>query len=140
MSHRLYTFINHIYMSPLQWGIQTAHCVSTLSVKYRNNAQAHAYRDWAELDPTIIVCRGGNVADLQDLHSRISVLAEMLKLPHCAFNEDQKSLGGVMTAVAVLVPDSIFNAYDLGEADLITKGSNPTLHAFLTIIKYAKLA
>lgn len=110
MNHRLYSFVNHLYMSPIQWGIQTAHCVSTMSVMYKQNTQqAQDYREWAEGECTIIVCQGGNVAMLTDLHDRLRPLADALDLAVVKFHEDEQSLGGVITSVAVLVPETLYD-------------------------------
>jgi hypothetical protein len=157
MSYRLYAFVNHLYMSPIQWGIQTAHCVSTLSVKYKHNTEQHkCYTEWAEQEPTIIVCQGGNVAMLNDLYARLEPLANALDLGVVKFHEDEQSLGGVITSVAVLVPDALFNcyidSYDVIDEERIPKFIRPdgmpvlrtrddsTEHEFLSIVKLARLA
>ncbi len=156
MTYRLYTFVNHLYMNPKQWGIQTAHCVSTMSVAYKHNTEQHAaYLKWATEEPTIIMCEGGNVAMLTALHQRLEVLANALNLPIVKFHEDEQSLGGVITAVAVLVPDTLFNCQVTMENGTyfkreVPEGENPedpkfyhftnTEYEFLRIIKLAKLA
>lgn len=153
MKYRLYSFVNHLYMNEKQWGIQTAHCVSTMSRAYKvNTEQKAAYDTWADEEPTIIMCQGGNVAMLTDLYERISVLAKALNLPYVKFHEDEASLGGVITAVAVLVPETLFdhvvnfengepvfckiNDVDVCEPAMLTV----TEYDFLKIIKLAKLA
>ena len=153
MKYRLYSFVNHLYMNEKQWGIQTAHCVSTMSRAYKvNTEQKAAYDTWADEEPTIIMCQGGNVAMLTDLYDRISVLAGELNLPYVKFHEDEASLGGVITAVAVLVPETLFdhvvnfengepvfckiNDVDVCEPATLTV----TEYDFLKIIKLAKLA
>lgn len=109
MSYRLYSFVNHLYMNQKQWGIQTAHCVSTMSLYKQNTPQHGMFHDWALNEPTIIMCEGGNVAMLTDLYDRLKVLTDALGLPLVKFHEDDRSLGGVITSVAVLVPDYLFN-------------------------------
>lgn len=153
MKYRLYSFVNHLYMNEKQWGIQTAHCVSTMSRAYKvNTEQKAAYDTWADEEPTIIMCQGGNVAMLTDLYERISVLANALNLPYVKFHEDEASLGGVITAVAVLVPETLFDlvvTFENGE--LVFSEVNeigvcvPALltdvqRDFLKIVKLAKLA
>ena len=157
MSYRLYSFVNHLYMNAKQWGIQTAHCVSTMSVKYKHNTEQHkSYLTWATEEPTIIMCEGGNVAMLTDLYTRIESLANSLNLAVVKFHEDEQSLGGVITSVAVLVPDTLFNCYvdyepmmngilipvfvnpETGER--FRETTHPTEHAFLSVVKMARLA
>ena len=157
MSYRLYSFVNHLYMNAKQWGIQTAHCVSTMSVLYKHNTVQHAaYTTWATEDPTIIMCEGGNVAMLMDLYVRLVPLANALDLPIVKFHEDEQSLGGVITSVAVLVPDTLFNCYVEYEPMIdgtrtavfinpetfsrYREAINPIEHAFLSIVKMARLA
>jgi len=155
MAYRLYSFINHLYMSPIQWGIQTAHVVSTLSVLYKHNTEQHkAYLEWAEKEPTIIICQGGNVGMLTDLLGRLEPLAKQLNLAITEFHEDEQSLGGVITAVGVLVPDTLFDVDVVTTVDeagqrvqhFVTKDGEHTYkpwhiqHEFLSIVKNAKLA
>jgi len=155
MAYRLYTFVNHLYMSPIQWGIQTAHVVCTLSVKYKHNTKQHkAYVDWAANEPTIIVCQGGNVAMLTDTAIRLTALANQLDLARAEFYEDEQSLGGIITAVGVLVPDTLFDVSIVNETDesgqrvqhFVSKDDYFTYkpghiqHDFMSIIKNARLA
>lgn len=156
MTYRLYSFVNHLYMNEKQWGIQTAHCVSTMSLYKQNTPQYQMYHDWALIEPTIIMCEGGNVAMLTDLHARLARLSDALGLPCVKFHEDEQSLGGVITSVAVLVPDRFFNCYveqqvldDGSRVPLFTNAetgeqfyqtTNPVEHEFLSIVKMARLA
>lgn len=62
-NYRLYSFVNTLYMSQIQWGIQTAHCVSTMmSAAFRAQGEdggAERLADvlaWAEQSPTIMIC------------------------------------------------------------------------------------
>ena len=159
MAYRLYSFVNHLYMPPIQWGIQTAHCVSTMSVVTKKEHLA-MYEEWAEAEPTIIVCQGGNVAMLTDLFARLEPLAVALNLTCVKFHEDEQSLGGVITSVAVLVPDTLFDVDVVMETDttqtptkfgqrvqhFVTKDGLHTYkpghiqHDFLSIVKNARLA
>lgn len=160
MKYRLYSFVNHLYMNAKQWGIQTAHCVSTMSLYKHNTPQYEMYERWAREEPTIIMCEGGNVAMLTDLYERLRPLAEKLGFPIVKFHEDEQSLGGVITSVAVLVPETMFNC-QIVEFDRTTRmprfkravpedESNPedmkyyTFSAeeydFLSIVKTARLA
>jgi hypothetical protein len=152
MKYRLYSFVNHLYMSPLQWGIQTAHCVSNLSVGYKNGTpQSRAYHEWASNEPTIIVCQGGNVASLRMLSATLSPLADEIKLPFTVFYEDEESLGGILTAVAVLVPETLYDVamlpsgtiagvYFLHENGRMITYEDKAPYELLTILKNARLA
>jgi hypothetical protein len=106
---RLYSFLNY-YLSPLQHGLQTAHCVSEMSVKPMTNAENEAYHEWAEKHKTIIICNGGNVATLEDLFTRLTDLSVQFNLPLVKFYEDEQSLNNALTSVALIVPEWVYNA------------------------------
>ena len=155
MNYRLYSFVNHLYMSPLQWGIQTAHCVSNImaavgSLKDDDPQSYQMVVDWAQ-SPTIIVCQGGNVSMLNDLYHRLGPLAFTLALPYTKFHEDAESLGGVITAVAVLVPEIMYDVetrqfpgggleFLRPDGSIIAQAFDPELYDFLCVVKTARLA
>lgn len=157
MKYRFYSFVNHLYMNEKQWGIQTAHAVSTMAVSlHMTAAMKRAYKTWAVEEPTIIMCQGGNVAMLTELHDRLSYLAAQLGLAEVKFHEDEQSLGGVITCVAVLVPEIYFECTIESEPLLdgtravvfvneatgkrYRQATNPVEHEFLSIVKLARLA
>lgn len=159
MNHRLYAFVNNLYMSPIQWGIQTAHCVSSLMAEYFQRQSElpnrfDAVMEWAVGSPTIIVCQGTNVAGLTALNDTLGPLADKLDLAWTRFHEDEESLGGVITSVAVLVPETLYDcSVEFERQDNGTRipvfytadGTRP-LHLtvdeyeFLKIVKLARLA
>lgn len=152
-NHRLYSFVNHLYMSPIQWGIQTAHCVSTMSVEYAVDSEEYAsYMQWALGNCVILVCQGGNVASLTALYEELSEICKEFKIPCVKFNEDEQSLGGVITAVSVLMPEELFNCevhraedgtvyFINNQTNNITNETlNPKLHRLLSLVKLARLA
>jgi hypothetical protein len=107
---RLYSFVNY-YLSPLQHGLQTAHCVSDMSRTYKvNTRQAAVYNDWADNHKTIIICNGGNVAMLEDLYTRLIDPTDAFDLPLVKFYEDEQSLSGALTSVATIVPAKFYDA------------------------------
>lgn len=171
MQHRLYCFVNNLYMSPIQLGIQSAHGVSTLMAKAARRLaygpiddlpMALAAMEWAEQSPTMIVCQGGNVAGLLALEKIFAGFGDALRLPVASFREDEASLGGAITCVCALVPETYFSlspirleSGDMGFAPSedstvdvssidnglpVTAESHPTLHGFLSIVKTARLA
>ena len=153
MKYRLYSFVNHLYMNAKQWGIQTAHAATTMSVTYKHNTAQHAaYVDWATNEPTIIMCEGGNVAMLTDLYERLEILGDKLDLAVVKFHEDEASLGGVITCAAILIPDTLFNLVpnrDTGELTFCTFNDfgvceparlTPDEFDLVSIIKMARLA
>lgn len=154
MNYRLYCFVNNVYMSPIQWGIQTAHVVSSVSVKYEKRSKQHkAYESWAKECPTLMVMQGGNVAMLHDKLENIDRLANDLGLAWAPFFEDEDSLGGILTSVGVLVPEDVFTCtiewlrgedgvktleVRTAEDDVVRPGSSK--YEFVHLIKSARLA
>jgi hypothetical protein len=75
---RLYSFVNY-YLSPLQHGLQTAHCVSEMAMTMTMEDQLFAI--WADDHKTIIICNGGNSKMLEELYQTLARLGEALGLP-----------------------------------------------------------
>ena len=107
MDLRLYTFVNS-YLSSIQKGIQTAHIVHELILQYGSGDRQPSQRvyDWAAKHKTIIVLNGGNNESLGAINA---TLAKTYKThPYTWFNEDEESLGGIMTAVGVVLPETVY--------------------------------
>lgn len=112
--YRLYSFVNALYMKEIQWGIQTAHVIPELYNKYTCYAGAPEVEhqiigDWAKRDKTIIILNGGIYEDLRKIRALLTELSEDLLLPWAFFEEDLQSLGGILTAVGIIVPSYIYN-------------------------------
>lgn len=110
---RLYSFANY-YLSPLQLGLQTAHCVSDMAAMVANLGTDHIalvdkFYDWARNHKTIIICNGGNQAMLEDLFTKLVSLCHKFSLPLVKFYEDEQSLGSALTTVALLVPAEFYD-------------------------------
>jgi len=108
---RFYSFINGLYMNSLQYGLQTGHAISEMSLH-----QPHAYTEWAKNHKTIIILDALNHAGLQRAHGALAILCgaynAMVKpeegIPYVKFHEDEQSLGGIMTCVGVILPEHIY--------------------------------
>jgi hypothetical protein len=106
---RLYSFAN-MYLSPLQMGLQTGHCISRMSVAYNYDTEEYAtYAEWANNHETIIICNGGNSASLAGLREQLAHYGTLYKLPTISFNEDEQSLNGALTATAIVVPEHFYD-------------------------------
>lgn len=117
---RLYSFTN-FYLSPLQYGLQTAHCVSEMAAMVRPLSADYSplrdkFYDWAENHKTIIICNGGNQAMLEDLFTKLIDPCHALQLPLVKFYEDEQSLGGALTSVALLVSEMLYDTKFLAGA------------------------
>lgn len=109
---RLYTFCN-FYLSSIQQGIQSAHVTHSLFVKYPSVKSNEMLWDWAKHARTMIVLNGGANTDVHEsfnLVSKLNLEYEGRVLPFESFNEDEMSLGGVMTCWGIVLPRQIYDA------------------------------
>jgi len=107
--YRLYTFGN-FYLSSIQQGIQAAHCLGELFLKYTHNTPAReTLLDWAEDHKTMICKNGGAQEQLRELIELFDT--DNNQYPWSYFEEEEGALNGALTCVAIVVPDTI---YDLG--------------------------
>lgn len=120
---RCYHFGN-FYLSSIQQGIQAAHAQMELFVKYQdtgiNYAEDYqptineiAYQqkvddlyDWAENHKTMVCLNGGALQDLKNIEELMESLEN--KYPWSTFYEDEYSLGAILTNVAIVLPEEIY--------------------------------
>lgn len=127
---RLYTWTLY-QLSPIQQGIQAAHAAVELAMKTNReraeNAEAwQTYCHWGETWCTMVLLNGGDVASMKKIHRLFK--SKINPHPWAAFRESQDSLHGIMTSIAILIPEKIF-----GMAAQIRKGEFVplyTLNAF----------
>lgn len=113
MEYRLYSFVAHHYLSPMQCGLQTAHVVSEMSRDTNG-----IYSDWAENDKTIIICGAGNHAGVMEAFKQLRAHNNVLHyanvsseyLPLALFLEDEQSMNRMATACGMILPARFFNA------------------------------
>ncbi|HCN5976693.1 TPA: hypothetical protein N6Y90_004828 [Escherichia coli] len=112
MKTRMYCIVNQ-YISGIHAGIQSAHAIVELIEKYDHPAKTseefaahHLLKCWKEIDKTIIVLNGGYQSVLQDFLEQAKSLQTY---PVAGWCEEKKALNGAMTAVAVVLPEFIYN-------------------------------
>lgn len=143
---RLYTFVNALYLKPVQHGIQSAHIVHELFLKYSDptlysNTEISGVLglspsgilwNWTRTHKTIVVLDGGICKDLFTL---IDFFAHPEnQFPWTSFYEDNDSLMGALTAVGIVLPEEVYNAAKVirdskGQTPLVPVwpvGYNPT--------------
>ena len=105
---RLYSFIN-CYLSSIQQGIQTAHLVSELMADVPGITPfgRAMITDWAVNYKTIIVCNGGNTTSLLEYIRLFN--NNRNPYPWAVFNEDEDSLDSIITGVAIVLPEEIYD-------------------------------
>ena len=120
-----------MYLSRLQFGLQTAHVVSEIGVRWQTGqitTDAYTYFwKWAQNHKTIIILDGGyseNLVRLEDLF----FTAEN-PYPWAAFCEDPLALGsgitegrpGALTAVGIILPERIYETAAYAREDEATR-------------------
>lgn len=112
MKTRMYCIVNQ-YISGIHAGIQSAHAIVELMEAYNRPANTSEELDahyllkcWREKDKTIIVLNGGYQSVLQDFLTQVKSVGD---LPVGAFREEWEALNGALTAVAVVLPEYIYN-------------------------------
>lgn len=112
---RGYFFVN-MYLSSIQKGIQTAHCITKIAHENKQNNYVMEYPEHM----TKIVLDGGNHKMLLELHAAIADLGKQFQekypgekwYPFAAFHEDEQSLNGACTCVGIILPERIYEFAD----------------------------
>jgi len=123
-NYRCYHFGNY-YLSGIQQGIQAAHAQTNMAKFYRhatpqgydkmlNTEQVNMFWSWTG-SPTMICLNGGNWQNLTDsknflMNTGSPSLSE--RYPFATFSEDQASLSGMLTNVAIVLPEKIWGAFN----------------------------
>lgn len=104
---KAYFFINDLYMSEKQWGIQSVHALSELYKKKLTSNQKAMLRDWQDNHKTVIMLKGINCGTLKYLYKTISHTCDKLDYPSSVFYEDEDSLNDAITCVMAIVPSDL---------------------------------
>lgn len=101
----------HTYFKSLLNGVQGGHACVEMSVKYDpGSTEERLYRQWARVDKTLLYLDGGVSLHMHALLGQLLSLDENAHLPWAHFVEDEATLEGMLTAVAVILPESIAKA------------------------------
>ena len=150
---RLYSFVN-FYLNSISQGIQTAHLVHDLFLKYESNsAPKNVLHDWANNHKTIIVLNGGMNSDILAKAEQLLDLGVALGLPQAYFREDSNSLGDLMTCCGIVCPSWVYDAKsftpELGKKGYVTQvngiesiilDSNSPSYKLIELVKSCPLA
>ena len=103
---RLYTFGN-FYMSSIQQGIQGLHSTAEMFIKYDYSSQRSDLFQWARADKTVICLNAGMDVNLQSIKAGF----ESPDNPYAwsFFNEAPEAMNGMLTNVAIILPDRIYH-------------------------------
>ena len=107
---RFYSFTNY-YLSSIQIGIQTAHALGEMVAKYQilSNGASKVCYEWLHNHKTMVLLNGGNSQDLRDLWTLLSDERNTF-FPVSKFSEDEQSLDGALTCIAIVLPEELYSA------------------------------
>lgn len=133
---RFYAFANHVYLSPIQCGIQAGHCQGEMQVKYTKDwsvktepskylpqdewsPQASMFMEFLEKHKTWYVMAGGDQKSLCDLHDFFdkAEIEGLNMFPFGWFHEEVSALNGALTCVGIVLPARIYETMDLLKKD-----------------------
>lgn len=97
--YRMYCLVLR-QLSPMQKGIQAAHSIVEYANKFPHDEE---YKEWSKFDKTIIVLDAGTSFDIEEIIDQL----DEHNVNYTAFKEED--LNGIVTSIAVLVDDHIFD-------------------------------
>lgn len=115
-------FFGNMYLSSIQNGIQSAHCVSEMFKKYETNCGievpllAHnrefttkdVLYTWAKRHKTMILLNGGYASNLDEIAKFFA--RKHNPYPWAKFKEEEASLNKATTCVGIVLPAKIYDA------------------------------
>ena len=128
-------FVNNMYLSSIQNGIQPAHVIHEMFRKYDgvicgdNLEKRLQLYDWADNHKTIIVLNGGMTEHLE----KFLQLVENSQFTFATFYEP--GIGNALTSIGIIVPEYFYTATEEEllsneNVDLITKTLIMTMRTF----------
>lgn len=102
-------FFGNLYLSSIQQGIQTAHVIAELFIKYSSDSSRRdILNHWAKNHKTIIILNAGYSKEIHDLVTFFC--EEDNPLPWAAFHESREALDGALTSVGIILPEEFYLA------------------------------
>lgn len=123
---RAYVFVNTA-LSPIQKGIQAAHVMVEMALYDGRGivgSTNEMFWEWANYHKTLILCNGGFHADMRDWYDLVqnqTLFDEDYEFPYQFFSEDFDTLNNLLTAVAIILPDYIYDSAALFRKGVISE-------------------
>ena len=102
-------FFGNMYLSSIQQGIQAAHVVHELFLKYPGEGTFQTDKilwEWAENHKTMVLLNAGYSEEIRYLVDFFNHRDN--PYPHASFNESNEALDGALTCVGVVLPEQIY--------------------------------
>jgi len=106
-------FFGNMYLSSIQQGIQAAHAISDMFVKYmpiRGDAYGDRMQflyDWADDHKTMILLNAGYSRNIEEL--KVFFSQKDNPYPWDIFHEEVDSLNGAATSISIILPQKIYD-------------------------------
>jgi len=96
-------------MSPIQHGIQSAHGQMELFIKYKTQSEKKDMLfDWADWHKTMIVLNAGYDITMHEVKTFLD--NELNPYPWAYFNESTEAMNGMLTNIALILPEKIYQS------------------------------
>ena len=133
-------FINNMYLSSIQQGIQALHAIVELSIKYgtaQDSLESTMYVDWAVNHKVVCLLNGGYSSNLHSLREMLETSS--LTIPWAPFYEGTDALDGALTSIALILPEHLYGSLgeQLNKEGLLSKESQQ-LYSFISDLSLAR--
>ena len=138
-------FLTNMYLSPIQRGIQSAHCIHDMYETYLGTGRfqpgAELLHTWAQDHKTMIVLNGGTSDELQAMFDFL--MRNIEDYPFEKFNEP--GIGGALTCVGIILTQRMVELIswirdDAILSDDVATGYSDDERALATMLAYKPLA
>jgi len=119
-----------MYLSSIQQGIQAAHAVSDMFVKYMPvegdtfNSKMEILSDWATNHKTIILLNAGYAKNINNLRQLFS--DDRNPYPWEIFYEEMDALWGSPTSIGIVLPRKIYETAALFRKRIVSTDESPS--------------
>ena len=108
---RFYAWGN-MYLSSIQQGIQSLHCLSEMYIKYTdsiiNTQQREDMFEWGRTHKTVVILNAGEMSALENVEDLMSRADN--PYAWASWRESPESLNGALTNVGVILPERMYMA------------------------------
>jgi uncharacterized protein YihD (DUF1040 family) len=104
-------FLCNQYLSSIQCGIQSAHVVAEMFVKYNRGEHCDIGKvlfEWATKHKTMILLNGGYQEDLKKFYTFLESPENVF--PYDFFQEESASLNEAWTSVGIILPEKVYKS------------------------------
>lgn len=100
-------FWGNMYLSAIQQGIQSLHCLSEMYIKYLpDTEEAGPLYDWALNHKTVVVLNAGEAVSLHKIREHFDSADHDYAWAWWA--ESEEALAGSLTSVGIILPERIY--------------------------------